>query len=118
MKNTKNMLLTGVTLAITLFASIQLSAMAPEKKVNPHLEDYQRQFTELDIQGAKQTIERHYRFIKHLGLNDPKNVTLKKIYQDIENQKQRIKCLENLYYGNKAYTHDEYIKYKANCPGY
>jgi signal transduction histidine kinase len=64
MKNTKNVLITSVVLAITLFASVQITAMEPERRINPYLSEVQKQVLKNSISDYKNKIQRY---------GDPKN---------------------------------------------
>ena len=66
MKNTKNVLITGVALAIALFASIQVTAMEPNKKINPKLNGDQQALIEETIRTTKDYIK------KYCGSKDPR----------------------------------------------
>jgi hypothetical protein len=58
MKNTKNLLITGVTLAIALFASVQVVAME-QNQINPKLLPVQIQITRDRIEQNTRNIQRY-----------------------------------------------------------
>ncbi len=96
MKNTKNLLITGIVLATALFASVQVTAMA--SRVNPNL-----------TPGAKRALERH------IGAQtqqlDPKSGF---VYtpEELKEAQQKLKRFEKMYYGNEAYDEAD-VRYAA-----
>ncbi len=92
MKSTKKYLSTSVVLAIALFAAIQITAMEPGRKVNPHLSKTQKDMLEYEIQKAE-------------GFLDPKSESVMRgsgLF--ISQQQAKVEGLKEIYYGNKPYT--------------
>jgi hypothetical protein len=84
MKSTKNIFITGVVLAIALFASVQVNAM--EQRINPYLSAPEKEALE-------------YRINKLNGLISG----LKKNNMDSTQQEKQLKRYEDLYYGVFSY---------------
>jgi hypothetical protein len=94
MKNTKKYLSAGVALAIALFASVQISAMEPNRKVNPYLSKEDKQYMKNQIEWyLPQTDTKRNGFVA-----DP-------YFQ--ANTKATIDAYKEMYYGNKPYNRDE-----------
>ncbi len=93
MKSTKKYLSTGVALAIALFAAVQTIAMESGRKVNPYLSPEIKQRAERAIKSYERMI-------------DPKN----KVYDEPFKKmlRQELKVYEDVLYGNKYYTWQEY----------
>jgi hypothetical protein len=99
MKNTKNVFITGVALAIALFASVQVVAMEPGRRVNPNLAPVTKAHFE-------RKIKLYTNEIKHLEneIKDPKQLQQKR--NNIDYRDRMIGCLEELkdmYYGDEDY---------------
>ncbi len=104
MKNTKNLLITGVALAITLFASVQISAMELNKSVNPYLSNKQKHDLELAVAAAAQGIQL---FSQGQGAASESLRNKVVFNQKIQSEKQRVERIKEIYYGNRAYTDNE-----------
>lgn len=92
MKNTKNLIITSLTLAIALFTSVQVTAMEQGRKVNSNL-----------TIGAKILLRR--RISETEKMVDPKSTQFKiSTPETIKLFKQRLERLKEMYYGNKVYT--------------
>jgi len=101
MKNTKNVLMAGIVLAMTLFASVQVVAM--ERKVNPYLTENQK----WEIEGAINAREHEAQSF------DPKKTIY--VSDNMRNylsavNTAELKAYKSIYYGNKAYTAKEIQK--------
>jgi hypothetical protein len=92
MKSTKKYLSLGVALAIALFASVQITAMAP--KVNPYLSDW-------DKEVLQNRIAFEGRFL------DPNSAYFRTDERFRNSSRATIKQLEEIYYGNRPYTSAE-----------
>jgi hypothetical protein len=111
MKSTKNLFMAGAALAITLFASVQVSAMEP--KVNPYLTEDQKweikdqmidleeyaQF-EFDPKGSLRLPKGHPKRTHRYATDNKRN------YWSALNTAE-LNALKSIYYGNKAYTDRE-----------
>ncbi len=109
MKNTKNTLITGVALMIALFASIQVTAMEPGRKVNPHLKEKDKEV----IASKMQETDRE--------LNEKLNKQLKNPFNRLNNYKIAsdrawLNAYKTIYYGNKPYGLADLSKMVDNNP--
>lgn len=86
MKNTKNVFMTGIVLAITLFASIDIVAMS--RKVNPYLD--------------KQSKELLSRAITRYS-------TREALSQLNFTEENKLKKYREIYFGDQPYTADEIL---------
>ncbi len=89
MKSTKNLLITGIVLTITSFASIQVTAM--ERRENPYLS-----------QEDKNELKEAIRYTEGAYL-DPKHNSL----ESIKETQAQLKACKQILYGNRPYTIQE-----------
>jgi hypothetical protein len=108
MKSTKNTLITGVALMIALFTSIQMIAMQPGRKINPHLTPKEVEYTERQIKNTKLDLNEKLKQTKDSSFNVDK--------LQIATLKAYLNAWETIYYGDKPYNHNDFQEMINNYP--
>ncbi len=109
MKSTKNLLITGITLAIALFASVQVSAM-DQKQTTKRIKELDM---EINLNKAQLQIEQEYlQKTKRTNVRAPGDqMTDPQLQKQINERIQTIRALEIQLNNLKAYQNSPLYNY-------